>query len=102
MMDNYLDRVAARIRELVPDNAMPRDVPSSDLDDLFRIYAVLALGRGDAVTARDVHNAWAAWMLGRDPSHDAIVPFEELADEERAEDTPFVQAIRAAARTGER
>jgi hypothetical protein len=47
--------------------------------------------------AGDVHNAWAAWMLARDPEHRSIRPFEELDAETQAADLPFVEAIRSAA-----
>jgi hypothetical protein len=90
----YIERIAQRIREQVPEDL----VPDGDADSLFLIYAVLALVKGPSVTARDVHNAWAAWMASRHPSHDAIRPFDDLPAEIRREDEPFVTAIRAASR----
>ncbi len=62
----------------------------------YRSYAVLALAKGTAVDASDVHNAWAAWMSERDPGHRAIKKFDELDDETKEADEPFVDAIRAA------
>jgi hypothetical protein len=91
---SYLDDVATAIRGHVPADALP----SGDLDALFRLYAVLALAKGDAVSAEDVHNAWAAWMQGGDADHDSLRPFEDLEAETRAADDPYVEAIRAAAR----
>lgn len=74
------------------------DKPGTDDDlQLFRLYAVLARAKGDAVTAEDVHDAWCAWMYDRDPNHEALIPFGELTSEQRALDDPLVAAIRAAA-----
>jgi len=91
---SYLDDVAMTIRGHVPPDALP----SGDLDALFRLYAVLALAKGDAVTAADVHNAWAAWMQESDADHDSLRPFDELDTATQAADDPYVDAIRAAAR----
>jgi hypothetical protein len=52
--------------------------------------------KGRDVSAADVHNAWAAWMLARDPEHRSIRPFQELDPETQASDLPFVEAIRSA------
>ena len=65
----YLEQLAAEIRQAVPEQAMPQD----DAIDLFAIYAVLLLAKGEAVRSEDVHNAWVAWMLLKD----------ELVKEER-------------------
>jgi hypothetical protein len=88
----YLDELATRIEERVPAELRPE----ADARSLFRMYAVLALAKGRAVTAVDVHNAWAAWMLMRDPEHRSIRPFDELDPETQASDLPFVEAIRSA------
>lgn len=66
--------------------------------DLFLIYAVLALAKGERTSAPDVHDAWAAWMLGRGRSHRSLVPFEQLDSPVQHEDDPFVEAIRGVAR----
>jgi hypothetical protein len=58
---------------------------------------VLALTRGEHVTRRDVHDAWAAWMTLTDPEHVSIKPYEDIPDDVRREDDPFVSAIRRAA-----
>jgi hypothetical protein len=86
----YLDELAAEIESLVPADA----VPDGDTRPLFRLYALLALAKGRAVDAADVHNAWAAWMNERDPSHRSLKPFEELDAETQASDAPFAEAIR--------
>jgi hypothetical protein len=88
----YIDRIARRIRSEVDPGALP----DADTDELFRSYAVIALAKGEAVTARDVHNAWVAWMLGRGENHPAMVPFEDLSPTEQSADAPFVDAIKRA------
>lgn len=91
---NYLDELAERIKANVPSAALPE----GDTRPLFLTYAVLALAKGEQVTSRDVHNAWAAFMAQQDPEHESLVPFEELDSDTRDEDTPYVIAIREAAR----
>jgi hypothetical protein len=90
---NYVQEVVAAIRSAVGDEAA--DEPGSD--ELFRFYAVLALVKGQDVTAENVHDAWSAWMTGREPNHHSIRPFAQLSAEVRRADGPFVAAIRQAA-----
>ena len=86
---NYLDDLGRRIRCHVPlANLTEEDT---------RGYAVLLLAKGSHVTPADVHNAWAAWMIQTDPTHDAIVPYADLSSEVAGDDLPYVQAIRAVA-----
>lgn len=93
----YLDSTAAAIKARVPEDKLP-DEPR--LDELFRLYALLARVKGTEVTAEDVHDAWSLWMLGEDDDHESIKPYGELDPATRREDQPFVDAIRAVA--GER
>ncbi|MGW5862080.1 DUF7701 domain-containing protein [Streptomyces sp. NPDC055239] len=90
----YLDPLADLIRSCLPSDAEP----PADSDDLFRIYAVLLLAKGEQVSNEDVHNAWSAWMQSADSAHKALVPFSDLDTETRALDAPYTEAIRAAAR----
>ncbi len=90
---SYLDELATEIERHVPADLLP----DGDTRSLFRLYALLALAKGRAVDATDVHNAWAAWMLEHDPHHRSIKPFEALDPETQASDEPFVEAIRAVA-----
>ena len=83
----YLDVLAARIEQLIPVEL----IPAEDIKSLFRLYAVLALAKGTAVEAADVHNTWAAWMQERNPQHRSIKPFDELDEETKAFDEPFVR-----------
>jgi hypothetical protein len=90
----YLNTLAEEIRRAVPPDALP----SGDTSSLFRIYAVLLLAKGQAVTREDVHNAWVAWMLDKGETHESMVPFAELSAETKAEDSPFMVAVRSVAR----
>jgi hypothetical protein len=92
---SYVDDLAAGIRDALP----PELIPSGDTSMLFRMYAVLALAKGEDVVLEDVHDAWAAWMSGRDPDHRALVPFAELPAEVQFADQPYLDGIRAVARS---
>jgi hypothetical protein len=91
----YLESLASEIRAAVPGDLLP-DGP---VDDLFTVYAVLLLAKGDSVTGEDVHNAWVAWMLTQNKMHESMVPFSSLPANVRDEDSPYVRAIRSVVRT---
>ncbi len=93
----YVDALAARIRDATPTDLIPEDASPAEVDQLFRLYALLALTRGHDVTAANVHDAWSTWMLGRgEGDHESVVPFVALDDGAQEQDDPFVRAIRAA------
>jgi hypothetical protein len=92
----YLDDLADRIRRETPDEMLPDDASGAELDQLFRLYALLALIQGSSVTPANVHDAWSTWMLNRGREHDSIVPFTSLDDHAQEQDDPYVRAIRAA------
>jgi hypothetical protein len=91
---SYLDDDADLIRSLLPSLTVPPAVS----DELFRLYAVLMRAKGERVTAADVHDAWAAWMVATRDDHPAIRPFDNLDEDTQLEDEPYVEAIRQAAR----
>jgi hypothetical protein len=91
---SYVDDLAQAIRHQVP----PGVVPACDTAALFRLYAVLALAKGEAVDLEDVHDAWSAWMSARNPDHKALRPLEELPRDVRSADEPYLTAIHAVAR----
>lgn len=90
----YLHDLAAEIHREVPEAVRPEE----DTTDLFLIYAVLLLAKGEGVSREDVHNAWAAWKLIRGEDHESVRPFSELSDATKEEDSPFVMAIRRVAK----
>ena len=80
---SYVDDLAQAIRRVIP----PRLLPDGDTTGLFRLYAVLAMTKGDRVVLEDVHDAWSAWMREQDPQHPSLRPLRELpAELEVAED----------------
>jgi len=87
----YLDSVAHQIRDRVPASDIPDE---NNTDGLFRIYAVLLLAKGSLVSREDVHNAWVAWMLDVNPTHESLIPFSELDPHTADDDEPYVAAIR--------
>ena len=90
---NYIDELAQAIRARVDPGYQ---LPKTDIQRLFRMYAVLALVKGTGVTAKDVHDAWAAWECDRKPQAASIVPFVQLTAETQRLDEPLVAAIHAA------
>lgn len=93
----YIDDLADKIRDATPRDMVPADASAQEVTQLFRLYALLGLVRGDAVTAANVHDAWSTWMLNRgEGDHESIVPFVALDDDAQEQDGPFVRAIRAA------
>ena len=89
----YLDRIAAEIwRTAQPET----DFPDDELP-LYRVYAVLLLAKGTAVTNEDVHDAWVAWALEYDPESRHLKPFKELSLAVQERDQRFVAAIREVA-----
>lgn len=91
---SYIDELAEEIRQEVREE----DLSEADGAALFRVYAVLALAKGERAVLEDVHDAWAAWTAGRDPGHRSLRPFGELTDEVREYDRPYLDAIHAVAR----
>lgn len=90
----YIDTVADEVeRQLDPERR-----PAVHARDLYRLYALLALTRGEDVTLEDVHDAWATWMSQWNPGHESIRPFRELDEQVQLEDTPYAEAIKAVAR----
>lgn len=90
---SYVAKLADEIRAEVRDDLLPAE----DADLLFLMYALLLLSKGTAVTREDVHDAWVAWMTHLGKEHESLVPFDDLPASTKAEDDPFVQAIRRVA-----
>ena len=92
---NYIDELAGDIyRESEPD---PRPLGWYEDRILYRMYAVLALAKGEAVTNEDVHDAWSAWACEDNDTHPSLVPFDELAPHVQRLDEPYTMAIRRVA-----
>jgi len=91
----YLSDIATAIKHELPSDL----VPDGDADDLMLLYALLCLAVGSSVSKENVHDAWTAWMIQRGEAHESMVPYVELDGGTRAEDEPFVAAIRRVARS---
>ena len=94
MTPSYLSEDADLIRSELPEGVRP----PAESDGLFMLYAVLMRAKGENVTPSDVHDAWAAWISGKEDEHKSLVPFESLDPETQNEDLPYVEAVRRAAR----
>lgn len=90
---SYVAELAAAIRAELPGDLLPE----VDAEPLFLLYALLALVKGADVSGEDVHDAWAAWMTWRGEAHESLVPFARLPASTKAEDDPYVAAIRRVA-----
>jgi hypothetical protein len=90
---SFVSKLADEIRAEIRDDLLPAE----DSDLLFLMYALLLLSKGVDVTRVDVHNAWVAWMTHLGKEHESLVPFRELPPATKADDDPFVQAIRRVA-----
>ena len=83
---NYIDVAAAQIKRQLAD-------PMPAADNLFRDYAALMYSHRGKVTAEEVHNVWASWADGIDPTDPDLRPFTELTVDIQARDQPVVDAI---------
>lgn len=89
----YLDDLAKAIRKEIPERRLPKE----GAEALLRSYAALLRAKGAAVTQSDVHDAWAAWMHERKPTHEDLRPYEQLSASTKEQDRVFAEAIRRAA-----
>lgn len=88
---NYFTHAAQVLRNVC--NSLGLSVPP----DLLGYYTLLLFTKGGDTTAKDVHNAWAAWRAVTRPDHPDLVPFADLPLNVQALDEPFAEAIFAAA-----
>lgn len=89
---NYIDEVKAELREHLRIGK-----------GLQNVYAILVLVKGEDVTLKDVHDAWAVnidqvWDKATNGEHRSVVPFDELSPETQAKDQNYVDGIVATAR----
>ena len=72
---------------------------------LTRVHALLVLTKGEDITLKDVHDAWAMDMNFRKQTnycygheHRSIVPFNELSKEVQDKDQEYVDALKRVAK----
>lgn len=61
--------------------------------DLLDLYTLLLLSKGDSVTKKDVHDAWAVRQVRIRPDHHSLIPYGQLEQDTQARDDKYVQAI---------
>jgi len=86
-MSNYIEQVRANLAKRI-------DVEPALLD----LYTLLAIVRGTQTTYEDVHDAWSVWRNQTMPTHQSIVPFEELSKRVQSMDREYAEAIKETAR----
>lgn len=91
---NYIDKLADRIEQSLSMDLRPK----TDAKSLYRLYALLALVKGQDVTLENVHDSWSLWKSQTNPQHPSIVPFADLDSETQALDLPYVSVIRQTAK----
>lgn len=95
MAVTYIDRIADQIRSALP----PKARPSEHAGELYRLYALLALVKGQNTTLENVHDAWSTWMSAHDPEHESLRPFRQLDATTQNEDRPYLHAIQTVGQT---
>ncbi len=66
-------------------------------EPLLDLYTLLVFVTGDKTYLIHVHDAWATWRNGTNPTHKSLVPFSELSKETQELDRKYVEAIRETA-----
>lgn len=95
-MKTYIDTIVERVStELHIKNK-----------NLSQLYALLVLTKGENITAKDVHDAWAMSMNFRPKTeycygheHKSIVPFEKLDDTVQHKDDNYVKKLQNIAKS---
>ncbi len=88
-MANYVEQARLALERHYPDVPEP---------GLMELYTLLVLVKGEDVTLKDVHDAWAVWRNGTCPEHRSIVPFDQLSEYTQSLDAPYAGAIIEAAK----
>lgn len=91
-MNNYIDEVKA---ELLKHCRIGKG--------LQNVYALLVLVKGEDVTLKDVHDAWAVninqtWDFKQYGNHRSLIAFDLLSKEVQDKDQHYVDAIKATAK----
>lgn len=92
MSNNYIDDVKEELLKHVQIGK-----------GLQNVYALLVLVKGQDVTLKDVHDAWAVninqtWDFEKNGNHYSLIPFEELKQDVAEKDQKFVDAIKETAK----
>lgn len=93
LSEHYIDEMAEKIKDALE----PDELPAGRVDQLMRLYALLALTKGKETSLEDVHDAWATWTAESDDEHKSLIPFNELGKKIQKMDKPYMEAIRKCA-----
>ncbi|QGH79502.1 hypothetical protein SEA_LIMPID_201 [Streptomyces phage Limpid] len=85
---NYVQTVLNKVGENLP--GLP--------DELLDLYTLLAMVKGEDVTLKDVHDAWAVWKNRIRADHKSLVPFEALEFHVQELDRKYAEGIAKAAK----
>jgi len=80
---NYIQEMLDELSETLP--GLP--------DELLDLYGLLVAVKGDKVTLKDVHEAWAIWKNRIRPDHKSLIPFDELTLEVQELDRKYANGI---------
>lgn len=89
-MKTYIDNIV----EIVSDELHIKN------KELSRLYALLVLTKGNKITLKDVHDAWAMSMNFRPTTdkcfgheHKSLIPFDELSEDVKNKDKIYVEKL---------
>lgn len=69
--------------------------------ELLDVYTLLVLVKGEDVTLKDVHDAWAVWKNNIRPDHHSLIEFDELTEEVQELDRKYAESIALVAKIRE-
>lgn len=91
---NYFEKEIAEVAGQLRDELERiKGRPSKTPDGLLRVYALLALWKGNMTRLADVHNAWSWYMTPVNPDHPDLIPLGQLTVDKQEQDSPYLQAI---------
>jgi hypothetical protein len=86
---NYIEDLGRKIFECTGDIKYDQD--------LYSIYALLALSTGINTTNENVHDAWSVWATQLCMNHKSLIPYDELPPDIQDLDTQYRNAIQKVA-----
>jgi predicted RNA-binding protein associated with RNAse of E/G family len=62
-------------------------------NELLDLYGLLVAVKGNRVTLKDVHDAWAIWKNRIRPDHKSLIPFDKLTTDVQELDRKYANII---------
>ncbi len=98
MKDHWWDKLKTYIDKIVEEVKQTLHIKD---EKLAQMYALLVLTKGENITLKDVHDAWAMNMNYKKTTdycygheHKSIVPFDQLDVEVQNKDAKFVDKLK--------